>query len=94
MAGTGSSVAIHLGRDQLTPDVDGLFRPFISFDTTDERHFDEVEIRGHKVRVASKQALLAMKMARYARKDYADITALIRALAVHSPCTHLSKLWI
>ncbi len=109
----GAAMAIHLGRDQLTPDVDGLFRPFndvqriarhmadehgldpdwinenarpfITFDTTDERNFVEVEIRGHAFRVASKRALLAMKMGRYARKDYADITALIRALGVVSP---------
>ena len=109
----GAAMAIHLGRDQLTPDVDGLFRPFtevqrigrqlanehgldpdwinenarpfITFDTTDERNFVEVEIRGHTVRVASKRALLARKMGRYARKDYADITALIRALGVVSP---------
>lgn len=106
----GAAMAIHLGRDQLTPDVDGLFfpfervkligrkmaeehgldpdwvnenaRPFITFDTTDPRHFVEVELRGHKLRLASQRALLAMKMARYARKDYADITALIRSLGL------------
>ncbi|MEO7349248.1 MAG: hypothetical protein ABIW32_05240 [Terrimesophilobacter sp.] len=109
----GAAMAIHLGRDQLTPDVDGLFhpveevkrigrrmaiehgldpdwvndnaRPFITFDPTDRRFFDEVEIRGHKLRLASKPALLAMKMARYARKDYADISALIRALGLTLP---------
>ncbi len=109
----GAAMAIHLGRDQLTPDVDGLFspfeevkrigqqlaaehgldpdwvngnaRPFITFDPTDQRFFDEVQIRGHKLRLASKPALLAMKMARYARKDYADITALIRALGLTLP---------
>lgn len=109
----GAAMAIHLGRDQLTPDVDGLFhplddvkrigrqmatehgldpdwvnenaRPFITFDSTDQQFFDEVEIRGHKLRLASKPALLAMKMARYARKDYADITALIGALGLTRP---------
>ncbi|GAA1210833.1 hypothetical protein [Rhodoglobus aureus] len=109
----GAAMAIHLGRDQLTPDVDGLFspfehvkrigrqmavehgldpdwvnenaRPFITFDTTDPRHFVEVELRGHKLRLASQRALLAMKMARYARKDYSDITALIRSLGLTSP---------
>ncbi|WP_341953375.1 hypothetical protein [Salinibacterium sp. TMP30] len=106
----GAAMAIHLGRTQLTPDVDGLFfpfervkligrqmaeehgldpdwvnenaRPFITFDTTDPRLFVEVELRGHKVRLASQRALLAMKMARYARKDYADITALILSLGI------------
>ncbi len=109
----GAAMAIHLGRDQLTPDVDGLFRPFsdvqriarlmadkhgldpdwinekarpfITFDPNDERYFVEVVLRGHTVRLASKKALLALKMARYARKDYADISALIVALGLVSP---------
>lgn len=109
----GAAMAIHLGREQLTPDVDGLFRPFvevkriasamarehgldpnwinenarpfITFNPNDSRHFIEIELGGHPVRVASQTALLAMKMARYARKDYADITALIRSLNLTSP---------
>lgn len=109
----GAAMALQLGRDQLTPDVDGLFRPldavvrigaqmaeehglsptwvnenarpFIVFDIGDERHFVEVPLGRHTIRVASPRALLAMKMARYARKDYADITALITALELTSP---------
>jgi len=57
-------------------------RPFIGFEIADERHFIDVSIRTHTIRVASRRALLAMKMARYARKDYADITALIRPLGL------------
>lgn len=104
----GAAMALQLGREQLTPDVDGLFRPFdavvrigaqmadehglsptwvnenarpfIVFDITDDRHFVEVALGRHTIRVASPRALLAMKMARYARKDYADITALILTL--------------
>lgn len=106
----GAAMALQLGREQLTPDVDGLFRPFdaalrigrvmaeehglsptwinenarpfIVFDITDDRHFVEVSIRSHTVRVASPRALLAMKMARYARKDYADIASLITSLGL------------
>ena len=106
----GAAMALQLGREQLTPDVDGLFRPFddvarigrdmadehglsptwvnenarpfIVFDITHERHFVDVTIRSHTIRVASPRALLAMKMARYARKDYPDITALIASLGV------------
>lgn len=109
----GAAMALHLGRSQLTPDVDGLFkpfeavqrigremamthdlspdwvnenaRPFITFDPSDDRNFVETEIRGHRVRLASKRALLAMKMARYARKDYVDVSALIRDLRITSP---------
>lgn len=109
----GAAMALHLGRDALTPDVDGIFRPlehvkrigammameyglspdwineharpFITFDPAHGRNFDEVKIRGHTIRIASKRALLAMKMARYARKDYPDITALIRSLHISSP---------
>lgn len=106
----GAAMALQLGREQLTPDIDGLFspfdavvrigaqmadehglspswvnenaRPFIAFDITDDRHFVEVTVGRHTIRVASPRALLAMKMARYARKDYADITTLIRALGL------------
>jgi hypothetical protein len=106
----GAAMALQLGREQLTPDVDGLFRPFdeialigrgmaaehglsptwvnenarpfIVFDITDERYFVDVMIRSHTIRVASPRALLAMKMARYARKDYPDITALIGSLGL------------
>jgi len=104
----GAAMALQLGREQLTPDVDGLFRPFdaavrigrvmadehglsptwinenarpfIVFDIADERHFIEVSIRSHTIKVASPRALLAMKMARYARKDYADISSLVTSL--------------
>lgn len=106
----GAAMALQLGRDQLTPDVDGLFRPFdavvrigaemadehglsptwvnenarpfIVFDITDDRHFVEVALGRHTIRVASPRALLAMKMARYARKDYADITTLVLTLGL------------
>ncbi len=106
----GAAMALQLGRDQLTPDIDGLFRPFdtvarigramadehglsptwinenarpfVVFDIADERHFIDVSVRSHTIRVASPRALLAMKMARYARKDYADIAALIRSLGL------------
>ncbi|NHF62385.1 hypothetical protein [Microcella pacifica] len=106
----GAAMALQLGREQLTPDVDGLFRPFeavvrigramaeehglsptwvnenarpfIVFDIADEAHFVEVPIGSHTIRVASPRALLAMKMARYARKDYPDITALITSLGL------------
>lgn len=108
----GAAMALQLGRDQLTPDVDGLFRPFdavmrigavmadefglsptwvnenarpfIVFDITDDRHFVEVTLGRHTIRAASPRALLAMKMARYARKDYADITTLIGTLSLSS----------
>ncbi|MCC6270466.1 MAG: hypothetical protein IT190_04260, partial [Microbacteriaceae bacterium] len=40
-------------KGEQTPDVDGLFSPFISFDTTDERCLNEVQLRGHKVGAAS-----------------------------------------
>lgn len=106
----GAAMALQLGRDQVTPDVDGLFRPFdavvrigaqmadehglsptwvnenarpfIVLDITDDRHFVEVTLGRHTIRVASPRALLAMKMARYARKDYVDITALVLALGL------------
>lgn len=106
----GAAMALQLGREQLTPDVDGLFRPFdavvrigrtmaeehglsptwinenarpfIVFDINDPQHFVDVPIGAHTIRVASPRALLAMKMARYARKDYPDIAALIRSLAL------------
>lgn len=106
----GAAMALQLGREQLTPDVDGLFRPFdavvrigrmmadehglspiwinenarpfIVFDINDPRHFVDLSIGAHTVRVASPRALLAMKMARYARKDYADIAALIETLGL------------
>lgn len=109
----GAAMALQLGRDQLTPDVDGLFRPFdriqaiaqlmadehglspqwinenarpfIAFDTDDPRHFVTVTLRGRALRLASPRALMAMKMARYARKDYADVTALIRLLDLTVP---------
>jgi hypothetical protein len=108
----GAAMALQLGREQLTPDVDGLFtpyevvvrigramaderglsptwinnnaQPFIVFDIADERHFVEVSIGAHTLSVASPRALLAMKMARYARKDYADISALITTLGLTS----------
>jgi hypothetical protein len=108
----GAAMALQLGREQLTPDVDGLFRPFdavvrigramadeygmsptwinenarpfIVFDIADERHFIEVSIRSHNIKVASPRALLAMKMARYARKDYADIDTLITSLGLNT----------
>ena len=108
----GAAMALQLGRDQLTPDVDGLFRPFdavvrigaqmadeyglsptwvnenarpfIVFDISDDRHYVEVALGRHTIRVASPRALLAMKVARYARKDYADITTLILALGLNS----------
>lgn len=108
----GAAMALQLGRDQLTPDIDGLFRPldavvaigqemaaeyglsptwvnenarpFIAFDIARPDNFVEVHIGSHTVKVASPRALLAMKMARYARKDYADITSLIRALGLTS----------
>ncbi len=60
-------------------------RPFVVFDISDDRHFVEVPLGRHTIRVASPRALLAMKMARYARKDYADITALMTALELTSP---------
>ncbi|MFN4002638.1 hypothetical protein [Microcella sp.] len=106
----GAAMALQLGREQLTPDVDGLFRPFdavvrigrtmadehglsptwinenarpfIVFDINDPQHFVDVAVGSHIIRVASPRALLAMKMARYARKDYADIAALIATLGL------------
>jgi len=109
----GAAMALQLGRDQLTPDVDGLFRPFdriraiaqamaeehglspqwinenarpfIAFDTDDPRHFVTITLRGRALRIASPRALLAMKMARYARKDYADVTTLIQQLNLTTP---------
>lgn len=55
-----------------------------SFDIARPDNFVEVHIGSHTVKVASPRALLAMKMARYARKDYADITSLIRAMGLTS----------
>ena len=106
----GAAMALQLGREQLTPDVDGLFRPFdavvrigramgeeqglsptwinqnarpfIVFDINDPQHFVDVPIGAHTIRVASPRALLAMKMERYARKDYPDIASLIEALGL------------
>lgn len=55
-------------------------RPFIVFDITDDSHFVDLPLGSHTIRVASPRALRAMKMARYARKDFADITVLVRTL--------------
>jgi len=116
----GAALAIHLGREQLTPDVDGYFRPaaevfaeaaemaeefglapdwvnsraaaFIAFDPADDTEAFQTEIRGHRVTVASKRVLLAMKIAASRVKDRADITRLIRDLGITDPeeIVHLS----
>jgi hypothetical protein len=109
----GAAMALHLGREELTPDIDGIFHPyeelsrigalmsaeygldpdwvnnnaspFITFDPSDGSNFDEVEVGGHRIRIASKRALLAMKMGRYAIKDFPDITALMKSLQIETP---------
>lgn len=109
----GVAMAIHLGRDELTPDVDGYFRPqtevfaeaeamadefglapdwvnsraaaFISFDPADDVDALQTEIHGHKVTVASKRVLLAMKIAASRTKDRDDINRLIIDLGITDP---------
>jgi hypothetical protein len=95
----GAAMALHLGREELTPNIDGIFHPyeelkrigalmsaeygldpdwvnnnaspFITFDPSDGSNFDEVEVGGHRIRIASKRALLAMKMGRAIRSETA-----------------------
>lgn len=58
-------------------------RSFVEFDPANDREAVEVEIRGRRVRLASKRVLLAMKIAAFRLKDHADITALIRDLGIY-----------
>ena len=109
----GAAIALHLGREQLTPDVDGLFRPraevfaeaaamareknldptwvndralsFIAFDPAEDVEAKQVVLRGHKVTIASKRVLLAMKIAASRPKDREDTSRLIADLGITSP---------
>lgn len=109
----GAAMAIHLGREELTPDIDGYFRPqtevfteaaamadeygldpewvnsraaaFISFDPADDTDALHTTIRGHRVTVASKRVLLALKIAASRAKDRADISRLILDLDITDP---------
>jgi len=109
----GAAIAIHLGRNELTPDVDGYFKPrtevfdeaaamadefnlhpewvnshaaaFIAFDPADDHNALVTEIAGHRVVVASKHVLLAMKIAASRPKDQSDISRLILDLRITDP---------
>lgn len=106
----GVAIAIHLGGEELTPDVDGMFRPqhevfaeaavmaeeydlpkdwvnsnsqgFAAFDITDDVGAAHIELHGHPVTVASKRALLAMKIAASRAKDRPDLNRLIVDMGV------------
>lgn len=109
----GAAVAIHLGRDEVTPDVDGLFRPelevleeaavmaqehglapdwvntravpFLQYDIAGDTEALHTTLRGRPVVVASKKALLAMKIAAYRPKDRPDLDRLIDDLDMYDP---------
>lgn len=106
----GAAMALHLGREQLTPDIDGIFKPqtevfaeaaamadeygldphwvnssflsYMSFSPKDDGEPTVVEIRGHKVTIASKRVLLAMKIAASRSKDHTDTSRLILDLGI------------
>ncbi|WP_144751249.1 nucleotidyltransferase [Curtobacterium pusillum] len=101
----GAAIAVHLGRDEVTPDIDGLFRPmdevlvearamarehgldpewinsrafsFMEFSPSDDVEALHTTIHDRPVVVASKQRLLAMKLAASRPKDRTDINRLI-----------------
>lgn len=109
----GAALALHLGRTQLTPDIDGIFRPqdevfaeasvmaaeynldpnwvnsnfrsFMAFDPKDDADAVEVMLRGHRVTLASKRVLLAMKIAASRFKDFDDTSRLILDLGINEP---------
>lgn len=106
----GAAMALHLGREQLTPDIDGIFAPedevlaeaakmasehglapewvnsrfvsFMAFSPKDDVDAVTIELRGHKVTIASKRVLLAMKIAASRSKDYTDTNRLILDLGI------------
>jgi hypothetical protein len=106
----GAAMALHLGREQLTPDIDGIFKPqaevfaeaatmageygldpkwvnsaflsYMSFSPKDDGEPTVVELRGHKVTIASKRVLLAMKIAASRSKDHTDTSRLILDLGI------------
>jgi hypothetical protein len=105
----GAAMALHLGREQLTPDIDGVFKPqaevfaeaavmadeygldphwvnssflsYMSFSPKDDQP-TVIELRGHKVTIASKRVLLAMKIAASRSKDHTDTSRLILDLGI------------
>ena len=106
----GAAMALHLGREQLTPDIDGIFKPqtevfaeaaamadeygldphwvnssflsYMPFSPQDDGEPTVVELRGHKVTIASKRVLLAMKIAASRSKDHTDTSRLILDLGI------------
>lgn len=106
----GAAMALHLGREQLTPDIDGIFEPqadvfaeaaamaneygldphwvnssflsYMSFSPKDDGEPTVVHLRGHKVTIASKRVLLAMKIAASRSKDHTDTSRLILDLGI------------
>jgi hypothetical protein len=107
----GAAMALHLGRDELTPGIDGIFVPkeevfaeakamageygldpqwvnsafvaFMSFSPKDDIDAVVIDLRGHKVTIASKRVLLAMKIAASRPKDYTDTNRLILDLGIN-----------
>ncbi|MGW9157467.1 hypothetical protein [Microbacterium sp. NPDC055665] len=109
----GAAIAIQLGRNELTPDVDGFFQPraevlaeaqamadelglhpdwvnthaagFIAFDPADDSDALVTHVGGHRVAVASKRVLLAMKIAAARQKDQSDISRLLLDMKITDP---------